>query len=48
MKRLTVLAVLAVAGVLVVGCGETVIDSANLEDTVQQSLEGSEERGEGG
>ena len=45
MKRLAALGVLVVAGVFVVGCGETVIDSANLEDTVQQSLEGSQEQG---
>jgi hypothetical protein len=31
-----------VAGVLVVGCGETVIDSANLEATVEQNLEQSQ------
>ena len=39
MKRLAVLGVLVVAGVLVVGCGETVIDQASLEDTVQQDIE---------
>ena len=44
MRRVAAIAVLVVAGVLVVGCGETVIDSANLEDTVQQSLEGSEDK----
>lgn len=37
-----VVAVLSVAGVLIAGCGGTVIDSVNLEETVQQSLEGSE------
>jgi hypothetical protein len=45
MRRVAAIAVVVVAGVLVVGCGETVIDSANLEETVQQSLEGSEGRG---
>jgi hypothetical protein len=44
MSRVAAVAVLVIAGVLVVGCGETVIDSANLEETVQQSLEGSEGR----
>lgn len=43
--RIAVIAALGVAAVLVVGCGETVIDPAKLEDTVQQSLEGSQGQG---
>jgi Domain of unknown function (DUF4333) len=42
MKRVTAVAVLVLAGLLVVGCGETVIDSANLEATVKQNLEQSQ------
>jgi len=43
--RAGALAVLAVASVLiVVGCGETVLDSAKLEDTVEQDLERSTDR----
>jgi hypothetical protein len=37
-------AMLVIAGALVVGCGETVIDSANLEETVTQNLEESQGR----
>jgi uncharacterized protein DUF4333 len=44
MSRVAVISVLVFAGVLVVGCGETVIDQAKLEDTVQQSLTGSQEQ----
>jgi hypothetical protein len=43
--RIGVVIALGIAAVLAVGCGEMVIDSANLEETVQQSLEGSEGRG---
>jgi hypothetical protein len=35
------LVVLASASVLIAGCGETVLDSAKLEDTVEQDLERS-------
>jgi hypothetical protein len=42
MSRVAAIGVLVVAGVLVVGCGETVIDSANLEATVEQNLERSQ------
>ena len=41
MSRMAVIAAV-VAGVFVVGCGETVIDSANLEETVEQNLEQSQ------
>jgi Domain of unknown function (DUF4333) len=44
MIRVAAISVLMVAGVLVVGCGETVIDSANLEDTVEQNLERSQRK----
>jgi hypothetical protein len=37
--RIGAVAALVVAGILVVGCGETVIDQASLEDTVQQDIE---------
>ena len=43
--RSSVVLAVIVGLALMVGCGETVIDSANLEETVQQSLEGSEGRG---
>jgi hypothetical protein len=36
------LAAVSVTAVVAVGCGETVIDQAKLEDTVQQSLEKGE------
>jgi hypothetical protein len=36
--RIGAVAALVVAGILVVGCGETVIDQASLEDTVQQDV----------
>ena len=42
MSRMAVIAAVVVAGVFVVGCGETVIDSANLEETVEQNLEQSQ------
>ena len=40
--RLGFLLAVVVAGVFVVGCGETVIDTANLEATVEQNLEQSQ------
>lgn len=44
MRRISAVAVLVVATALAAGCGETVIDSANLEETVAQNLEESQGR----
>ena len=41
MSRIAVIAVLVVAGVLVVGCGDTVIDNTKAEDAIQRNLESS-------
>jgi hypothetical protein len=40
--RIGAVVALGIAAVLVVGCGETVIDSTNLEETVEQNLERSQ------
>ncbi|HEX7059904.1 MAG TPA: DUF4333 domain-containing protein [Solirubrobacterales bacterium] len=42
MSRVVAVVALVIAGVLVVGCGGTVIDSTKLEDTIQQNLESSQ------
>jgi hypothetical protein len=39
--RIGAVVAMGIVAILVVGCGETVIDSANLEATVKQNLEGS-------
>ncbi len=41
MRRIAVIAALVVAGVLVVGCGDTVIDNTKAEDAIQRNLESS-------
>lgn len=43
-SRIGVPAALVAAALLVAACGETVIDSANLEETVEQNLERSQGR----
>jgi hypothetical protein len=40
--RIGAVVAMGIVAILVVGCGETVIDSANLEATVKQNLEGSQ------
>jgi Domain of unknown function (DUF4333) len=41
MSRIAAIAALVVAGILVVGCGDTVIDSSKAEDAIQRNLETS-------
>ena len=41
MRRIAVSAVLVVAGILVVGCGDTVNDNTKAEDAIQRNLESS-------
>jgi threonine dehydrogenase-like Zn-dependent dehydrogenase len=41
MSRMAVVAALVVAGILVVGCGDTVIDNTKAEDAIQRNLESS-------
>ncbi len=41
MRRLAMTAVLVMAGVFVVGCGDTVIDNTKAEDAIQRNLESS-------
>jgi len=41
MSRIAAIAVLVVAGVLIVGCGDTVIDNTKAEDAIQRNLESS-------
>jgi Domain of unknown function (DUF4333) len=41
MSRIAMIAVVVVAGLAVVGCGETVIDSTKAEDQLQRNLQSS-------
>jgi len=42
--RIGAVGALGIAGILIVGCGPTVIDQVKLEDTVQQNLEKGESK----